>query len=141
MDKLSFLQDWYQKVWIEGDMGAIEAFFDPDSVANGLMRDLQVGPEDFRALVPAILRLVRDQVVRIERHVETDDWLWALIVVEARAARTMKPVRIDGQVMMRFEGGKIAEAFNHFDYITFFEQVELMPADTMALCFSGEVLG
>jgi hypothetical protein len=41
---------------------------------------------------------------------------------------------------MRYEGDRIAEAYNHFDMISFFEQLGAFPPETMALCMSGERL-
>ncbi len=140
MQKLKLLEDWYQRVWIDGDLAAIDDLFEPRGRANGLISDLAVGPDDFRALVPAIMQMMRDPVVTIDEHHDAGDWLWALVTVRANCARTMAPVRFSGQVMMRVEGGKIAEAFNHFDFLTFFEQLDLLPANTFALCLSGENL-
>ncbi len=79
-------------------------------------------------------------MVKIDEHHEGDNRLWALVTVRANCARTMAPVRFSGQVMMRVEGGKITEAFNHFDFLTFFEQLDLLPANTFALCLSGDNL-
>lgn len=140
MPKMTLLRNWYQRVWIEGDLDAIDEFFAPRSVASGLMAELQVGPEDFRELVPAFMRLIRDPQVTIDAHLDSGDWLWALVTVNARSAEAMTPVRMTGQVMMRVENGKIAEAFNHFDFLNFFEQLGLLPPNTFALCLSGETL-
>lgn len=140
MTKLDLLDDWYRRVWVESDLDAIDSFFTPRSVASGLMDELQVGPEDFREFVPAVMRLIREPVVMIDTHMDTGDWLWALVTISAKSAKSMTPVKFSGQVMMRVENGKIAEAFNHFDFITFFEQLELLPPHTVALCLSGERL-
>lgn len=141
MTKLDLLKDWYQRVWIEGDLGAIDSFFAPRAGADGLMPDGQVSMEDFRALVPALLALIRDPAIDIDRSVEAGDWLWAQITVRALTARGVDPIRASGQVMVRVEDGKIAEAYNAFDFITFFEQAELLPPDAFMLLLSGEKLG
>lgn len=140
MTKLDLLKDWYQRVYIEGDLDAISEYFAPRSIANGLMAELQVGPDDFRELVPTVMRLIREPSVAIDAHLDSGDWLWALVTVRAKSAQSMAPVEFSGQVMMRVENGRIAEAFNHFDFITFFEQLELLPPHTFALCLSGETL-
>ncbi len=138
MDKLGILSDWYRRVWIEEDLDAIDEYFAPRCGADGLMPDGQVGAEDFRALVPALRALVRDIDIRIDRHVETGDWLWAQIVLSARTAHGIDPVGGTGQVMLRFDGGRITEAYNGFDFISFFEQVGLLPKDAFLLLLSGE---
>ncbi|WP_343082384.1 nuclear transport factor 2 family protein [Ostreiculturibacter nitratireducens] len=140
MTKLDLLKDWYQRVYIDGDLEAIDDYFAPRSTASGLMAELQVGPEDFRELIPAVMRLIREPEVVIDAHLDSGDWLWALVTVKAKSTRSLSPVEFSGQVMMRVQEGRIAEAFNHFDFITFFEQLELLPPQTFALCLSGERL-
>lgn len=141
MTKLDLLKDWYQKVWIDGDLTAIDSYFAPRAGADGLMPDGQVSMEDFRALVPALLALIRDLAIDIDRSVESGDWLWAQITVRALTARGVDPIRASGQVMVHIEDGLITEAYNAFDFITFFEQAGLLPRDAFMLLLSGEKLG
>ncbi len=141
MTKLEFLREWYRRVWVEADPAAIDDYFAPRAGADGLMPDGQVSAEDFRALVPALLSLVRDLRIEIDRSVETGDWLWAQITVHATHAQGVDPIRASGQIMMKIEGGKIVEAYNAFDFISFFEQARLLPQDSFLLLLSGERLG
>ncbi|MCX8509695.1 MAG: nuclear transport factor 2 family protein [Rhodobacteraceae bacterium] len=134
MDKLDILQDWYRRVWIDGDLSAIDRFFVPRAGADGLMPDGQVGAEDFRALV-------RDLDIRIDQSMEQGDRLWAQMTVTALGAHDMRPIRITGQVMMRFQDSLIIEAYNSFDFLTFFSQAGLLPEDAFLLLLSGERMG
>ncbi len=141
MTKLQILQDWYDRVWIGGDLAAIGAYFTPDVQAAGVMPGLDLRPADFAELVPALMRMVAEPAFEVLRHIETEDWLWALIRFRARSAQTLAPVDVTGQIAVRFEGGRIAEAYNHTDMLSFFEQIGGLPADTMALCLMGNQLG
>jgi hypothetical protein len=141
MSKVEFLQEWYRRVWVEADLEAVDRYFAPRTGADGLMPDGQVGPEDFKALVPALLALVRNLDIRIDRSMEAGDWLWAQISVHAVTAEGMAPISAAGQVMMRIEGEKITEAYNAFDFLTFFQQAGLLPEDAFLLLLSGERLG
>lgn len=141
MSKVEFLREWYRRVWVEADPDAVDRYFAPRTGADGLMPDGQVGPEDFKALVPALLALVRNLDIRIDRSMEVGDWLWAQISVHAVAADSMAPISAAGQVMLRIEGGKITEAYNAFDFLTFFQQAGLLPEDAFLLLLSGERLG
>ena len=141
MTKLEFLRNWYRRVWVEADLTAIDDYFAPRAGADGLMPDGQVGVEDFRALVPALLTLIRDLTIEIDRSVEAGEWLWAQITVRAVTAHGVDPICARGQVMVRIEDGKITEAYNSFDFITFFEQAGLLPQDAFLLLLSGERLG
>ncbi|MDD8023756.1 MAG: nuclear transport factor 2 family protein [Paracoccaceae bacterium] len=140
MSKLALLHDWFERVWIGGDLAAIPQFFTEDSRAAGVMRGLDLGPQEFTELIPALLNLIEAPTATILRHIETDDWLWALLVVHAKSAATLEPMEFTAQVSMRYEGDRIAEAYNHFDMISFFEQLGAFPPETMALCLSGERL-
>jgi hypothetical protein len=140
MTKLEFLQDWYRRVWVDADLTAIDHYFAPRAGADGIMPDGQVGVEDFRALVPALLALIRDLSIEIDRSIETGDWLWAQFTVRAVSAHGVDPICARGQVMIRIEGEKITEAYNSFDFITFFEQAGLLPPDAFMLLLSGERL-
>lgn len=141
MTKLDFLKDWYHRVWVEADLAAIDRYFAPRAGADGILPDGQVGVEDFRALVPALLALIRDLEIDIDRSVETGDWLWAHLTVRAKTAHGVDPIRACGQVMVRIEDGRITEAYNCFDFITFFEQAGLLPQDAFLLLLGGERLG
>lgn len=141
MSKLELLEAWYRQVWIEADPNAVDRYFAPRTGADGLMPDGQVGPEDFKALVPALLALVRNLEIRIDRSMEMGDWLWAQISVHAQTAESMRAVTAAGQVMMRIEGGRILEAYNAFDFLTFFQQAGLLPEDAFLLLLSGERMG
>lgn len=140
-NKLEILREWYRRVWIEADLDAIDEYFAPQAAADGLMPDGQVGAEDFRALVPALLALVRNLTIEIVKSVESDDWLWAQIVATGRSTKSDSPIRAHGQVMVRFADGRIVEAYNCFDFITFFEQAGLLPKDAFLLLLSNERLG
>ncbi|MCV2870543.1 ester cyclase [Defluviimonas sp. WL0002] len=141
MTKVEFLRNWYRQVWIEADPDAVDRYFAPRTGADGLMPDGQVGPEDFKALVPALLALVRNLEISIDRTMEMGDWLWAQISVHAVAAEGTQPICAAGQVMMRIEGDKITEAYNCFDFLTFFAQTGLLPEDALLLLLSGERMG
>lgn len=140
MDKRQFLEDWYRRVWMEGDLDAIDEFFAPRAGADGIMPDGQVGAEDFRALVPAMRDAVRNLVIEINRHKEIDDWIWAQFTARAIGAHDMREINAQGQVMVHIEDGKITEAYNVFDFLTLFSQSGQLPEDVFMLLLSGERL-
>lgn len=140
MTKLDILNAWFARVWIAGDYAAIETFFTPDSAASGVMRGLDLRPADFAELIPALMRFIESPAVDVLRSMETDDWLWVLARITATAAQSGAPVDFTAQIAMRFEGERIAEAYNHVDLVSLLEQLGALPAETLALCLSGERL-
>ena len=67
MTNLDILSEWYRRVWIEGDLSAIDSFFAPSGGAEGIMADGQVSAEDFRAFLP--LARLQQGTPRVPRHV------------------------------------------------------------------------
>jgi len=138
MTNLELLQEWYRRVWIEGDLAAIDDYFAPQGGAEGILADGQVGAEDFRALVPTLLALIRDLRIDMVRSFETDDWVWAQLSVHGYTAHGVDRIAATGQVAARISDGRIIEAYNGFDFISFFEQIGLLPKDAFLLLLSGE---
>ena len=138
MSLLNMLETFYRVVWIDGDLDAIDTFFVPRTEAHGILADGQVGPADFKVIVPVFRTLMRDMKVTINRHVEQGNWLWAHVSLHAVTASGVDPVEVAGMVMMRVEDGRVQEAYNSFDFVTFFEQTGQLPRDAFALLLSGE---
>ncbi len=141
MSHIDLLKDFYRTVWIEGDIAAIDRFFTPRTAAHGMMGEGEVGPNDFKVLVPAFRAGIRDIAVRYNRVVEQGDWLFAHVTAEALTANGIDRIEASGMCMMRVENGLVAEAYNSFDLLTFFEQTGQLPRDALALLLSGETIG
>ncbi|MGC9418789.1 MAG: nuclear transport factor 2 family protein [Rhodovulum sp.] len=138
MDRVARLEDWYRRVYIEGDFDAVRTLFTDETRAEGLMDGMQVGPEDIAVFAMALVHLVENPRFRIVKAVENGDWLAALIECEAERPGDGTPLRAMGQLMARFEDDRIAEAYNCFDFVSFFEQMGLLPDHTVAIGMSGQ---
>ncbi len=141
MSHLELLKRWYDRVWVQADPDAIDEMFSPDTAESGLLAQISATPEDFKAVVPALLELVDDPVFTIEQSFEAGDWLSAVLRLRSVSATSGAPVEATGQVMMRVDNGKIVEVYNHFDFLSFFEQLGLLPEATLMVCLSGEKIG
>ncbi|MDV7272146.1 hypothetical protein RYZ20_14720 [Thioclava sp. A2] len=140
MSRLQIVREWFDEVWIRQELDALGRYFVDENAAQGV-RGLDLRPEDFRELVPAMRRMIASPVIEILKHFESADWLWVLVQVAGKCPRSAAPIEFSGQMAIRFSGDQIAEAYNHFDFIGFFEQAGALPPETMALCLSGETLG
>lgn len=137
MQARELLEEWYHDVWVNADPDAVERFFEPQTEARGILPDLAMDPAMMKELVMAVLDLIDSPRFQIEQVIEQGDWAAAIVGISCLKAGTDQPVNITGQVMIRLDRGKIVEAYNHFDFLTFFEQLDILPAGTMALCLSG----
>ena len=53
MTNSEILRAWYSEVWEKGNIDAIDQYFAPETMAEGLIPEMQVGADDFRDLVMA----------------------------------------------------------------------------------------
>ncbi|MEE2946249.1 MAG: nuclear transport factor 2 family protein [Pseudomonadota bacterium] len=136
-EKVKLLEQWFQRVWNEADLDAIDDYFSHDTKAGGLMPDMRLGPQDFKDFVPLILALLDDLHIELLNNTENEDWLQSLYKVTALSAATSAPIQVLGQVTVRVENGKIIEAYNCFDFMGFFEQLGQLPEQSIAICLTG----
>lgn len=142
MGKQDVLFDWFRRIWIDGDLTAIDDYFAPgDAVATGILSDGRIGAEDYRTLVPAIRAQLRGIDGAMTHVIEEGDWLCARYTMRAQSAHSTAGVEAGGLLLMRIEDGKVREAYNNFDFLPFFEQLGLLPPDSLMLLLSGERLG
>lgn len=135
---LEVVETWFQKVWMQEDTAAIEALFIPDGKARGLGANVLIGPEDFKRFHSAVRGLLTEFDVTVDKSVEQGEWISALCTVRAKSRRSGKPIAITGNVMVRIIDGKLTEAYDHWDFLGLFSQLELLPAETFERALSGE---
>ncbi|PSL17274.1 ester cyclase [Shimia abyssi] len=138
MDKRELLQQWYQRVWLEVDLDAIDELFTPDTEAKGLLPDFAAGPDDFRDLVPMFLELIEEPTFSLDKVMEEGDWAAALYSLSATNPANGQQVFGSAQLFARFAGGKMVETYNSIDFMSFFEQMGLLPEQSMYLCLTGQ---
>lgn len=140
MKHLTLLQNWYQQVWTDGDLDAIENFFSHDACEDGLVPGLSVHPDEFRDVIEAIRELLDDLTFEITPLCEGGEWLCAVVKTQAMSSATEAQVNAHGMVAVRVRDGKFIEAVNCFDFLQLFEQLGLLPPDTMLTCLTGAAI-
>ncbi|MGB0958653.1 MAG: ester cyclase [Halocynthiibacter sp.] len=141
MTHTELMRDWYRRVWEDEDLDAISEFFVPDMTARGLVDDVQVGPDEFKAFVMAALALVCDVKIIIEKSIEDGDWVSMLLTFKATDRNTEREISVTGQALCKIVDGKIVDAYNHLDVIRLYEKLGLLPEYTLEICLMGERIG
>jgi ketosteroid isomerase-like protein len=141
MGKKEILEEWYRRVWREGELEAIDELFTPDTRAAGLIPEMRMGPTEFRELVPMFLELVDSPEFTLDKVMEDGDWAAALYSMRVTDSATGKPVVGSGQLFARFRENKMVETYNSFDFMAFFEQIGLLPSNSLALSLTGQRIG
>ena len=129
----ALVRRWFEEVWNKGRSDAISEMFADEGIAHGLSDD-PVNPlrgpagflpfhAQFREAFPNIEVVVEDQIAEGDlvatrcsvRGKHTGDSLGF--------AATQSPVEFTGITITRIKDGKIAEAWNNFDFMKMYRQL------------------
>ena len=127
------LRRWFEEVWNKGRADAIDEMFAENGIAHGLSDDPAnpiTGPRDFRPFHAVFREAFPNLMIVVEDMVAEGDKVAARCSVRAKhegefmgRAATQAPVEFTGIAIVRIENGKIAEAWNNFDFMTMHKQL------------------
>lgn len=128
---------WFDQVWNQGNEAAIDQLMAPGANFHGLAPPAAgpvVGPEGFKPFYRQFREAFPDIHIEIDKLVAQGDTVAVYCTVTGThagnalgAAATNRPICISGMGMARVEGGRIAEAWNAFDFISLYQQLGLKP--------------
>ena len=129
----TFLHRWFEEVWNLRREESIDEMFAADGIAHGLKdaegRDVR-GCENFKTLQRAFLAAFPDLRITVEDTVTEGDKIAARCTVRAThageglgLAPTNREIEFTGLTIVRLENGKIAEAWNEFDFMKMYAEV------------------
>ena len=127
----ALIRRWFDEVWNHGREDLIEELRAPDMVATGLGEGNQEsrGHAPFRAFYANMRGTLPDLQVTIEDVLAEGDRVSVRISIEgthmgdALAPATGRRVNFSGIVIARISDGKIAEAWNNLDQLSFLRQI------------------
>lgn len=127
---------WFGQVWNEGRADVIDSMMCEDVVGHGLVdpdgNEVR-GVDAFKGFYNSFRGAFPDIHIAIEDTVTEGDRIVALCRVtgthkgeELGVAPTNTKVEFTGMCMMRIRDGKIAEAWNSFDFLSLFQQIGMV---------------
>jgi steroid delta-isomerase-like uncharacterized protein len=130
------IQRWYEEVWNQGRSEAIAEMLAEDCIVNGLADEkgetIQ-GFEGFKRFHEIFRSAFPDLTIRVEHLIAEGDYVVAHCVASGchsgeglGVAASKKPFEITGVSISRMKDGKIAEAWNNFDFLTLYKQIGLL---------------
>ncbi|MBD2700259.1 ester cyclase [Spirosoma sp. BT702] len=125
------LHQWFNKVWNDDDEAAIDKLMTSDSFAHGILtEDQPKGAEGFKLFFRDFRQQFSQVRVDVDDVICQDDMESARTTVNAIHTETGKPVSFSGLCMVRTKDGKIAEAWNNYDFLDLYQQLgqKLTPA-------------
>jgi predicted ester cyclase len=122
--KSTVLYQWFQQVWNEGREDAIDKLMTEDANAHGIVADGQPkGAAGFKIFYKNFREQFHDIEIDIEDIVSQGEMESARTTVKAVDAASGKKVQFTGICMARVEDGKIAEAWNNYDFLSMYQQL------------------
>jgi predicted ester cyclase len=128
----SLLYKWFDEVWNKDDEHAIDRLMSEASPAKGIIADDQPkGAAGFKIFFNDFRSQFHDIKIDVEDVIAEDDMESARTSVSAVHTASGKPVNFSGMCMAKLADGKIAEAWNNYDFLTLYQQLgqKLTPSE------------
>ena len=137
-ERVAFMTTWFDEIWNNGRLNAIEELFAEDGVMHGLGEagtDV-TGPAAFRPFVERLRGAFPDIEVKVESVVDDGEMLAARWVATMThegdhlgVPASGKRVSVTGMSMARLRDGKMVEGWNNWDMLSLMQQVDaIQPA-------------
>jgi steroid delta-isomerase-like uncharacterized protein len=129
----ALIHRWFKEVWNEGRAEAIDEMMAEDCIAHGLAdesgNELR-GPAGFKPFFHNFRGAFPDIEVIVEDTIAEGDKVAARCTVRAThrgdgigLTASHRPVTFTGMCFVRVQNGKIADAWNNFDFMNLFQQI------------------
>ncbi len=135
----SIAQQWFHRVWNQGDSSAIDELFAAEGVSHGLGPNPIVGPEEFKQFHSSFLAAFRGVNIEILQQLEQTDRVAVLCRCRATHRATERVTVFQGAVIFRTAGGKIVEGWNTWDFVGLLEGIGVLPLDSVAQALTGDL--
>lgn len=128
----TLLYKWFNEVWNQNDEEAIDKLMASDAKAHGILTDNDPrGAEGFKLFFNDFKKQFHSIKIDVEDVICEDEIESARTTVSAIYTSSGKHVTFSGICMVRVAGGKIAEAWNNYDFLNLYQQLgqKLMPVE------------
>ena len=140
LTKAEFLNRWFHRVWTEEDASAIAEMMHPEAIVRGVGNADCVGPESFAVFHTSLLSRVTEMKFTIIRTLEEGDWIAGLWTLTAKDRVSGRPVTSSGTVFAEIRDGLFIGGYNHYDTLGLYQDLELLPQDTLPRLLSNLAL-
>jgi len=133
-DRVTFVHEWFEQVWNNGDESAIDRLMAPGAGIHGLVDDAgneRPGPAGFKPFFRKFRDAFPDLQITVEDSVVEGDKIVARCTVRGTHrghtlgfAATQKPVLFSGITIARVHNGKLVEGWNNFDFAAMHTQLQ-----------------
>ncbi|MEJ0020275.1 MAG: ester cyclase [Acetobacteraceae bacterium] len=131
----TLLHRWFDEVWNQGNEAAIDELLAEDAVAHGLPGpdgEAPRGAAGFKPLFQQYRSAFPDIRIDVEDVMIDGDRMCARCIITGNHTGpglpmppTGQPIRVTGTCIVRVRDGKIVEGWNHFDFLSMYQQLGL----------------
>jgi len=128
------VHEWFERVWNQADESAIDDLLSPTGILHGLPGGEIKGPAGFKPFARSFRSAFPDINIAIRRCVTQGDFCAAHCEVTGThtgdglgVKPTQRRVSIEGMAIVRAADDQIQEAWNSFDFLSLYQQLELVP--------------
>ena len=131
---MTFLEEWFEEVWNKGREEAIEEMMLPDVETHGLQHPDGTrvnGRQAFRSFHKQLRSSFSEIHVEVQQTVTEGNMTMALCEVTGIHTgdglgwpATGKRVAFTGMCLVRLQDGRVAEAWNQFDFESLYRQLQ-----------------
>ncbi|MEM8978211.1 MAG: hypothetical protein AAGD04_01905 [Pseudomonadota bacterium] len=137
---VSAIKKMLVSVFEQGDLSDFTQLFQDTTQFEGFLVDHATGVEELTEAITAVLSLIDGAHVAFGTTIEQDAWICVIVQVMAQSATTGAPVMLGGNIIAHSDGSKINAVYCVFDWIRFFEGLDLMPPSSALACVTGQKL-
>lgn len=129
----TIVHEWFEQVWNQGRAEAIDQLLAEDAFVHGLENpdgSQMLGPAGFKPLHSAFRQAFPDMRIEIQECIQDGDRIAFRCVVRGTHTgdgigieASGRPVEFVGMGFVHVRDGKIAEAWNSFDFQTMTKQI------------------
>ncbi len=138
--KIKVLKTYYDEVWQKGNVAALHSLLAPDARTRGILGDEPFDANELGELVTMTRALIGPVTVNFPIVIEQDDWLSVLVEIKSHALHNGDPIHVFNQMLVRFDGERMAEVSSNLDALSLFEQLGLLPENAMVMMLAGTPL-
>ena len=139
MSAESVLAQWFRRVWNENDSSAIEELATPDVVSHGLTGNIN-GREEWKQnfYQPMLASFPKTEVTVLD-EVIAGDKIFARLSATLSVAGHEETVEMKGTCLVRLQDGRIAEAWDSWDFLGLMEGLKYLPASSFQKALLGQL--
>ena len=138
-EAVKFVKTWFEEVWHQGNLAAVDAMMAPDAVMHGLNGADVTGPSEFKPFVEQFRGAFPGMEIHVEQTIEQGDLIASRWVAKMRhdgdtlGPPTHNEVQVTGMSIARLRDGRMVEGWNDWDRLTLMQAIgAVQPAQPAA---------